>query len=113
MHEASIVLGILNIVEEEAKRLHLNKVNKITMCLGEFTCAEVQTLRDCFELVAEPTLAAEAELIIESVKATAKCNRCRKVFPVKKQEMECPYCGSKTMRLKSGRELYVKSFEAD
>lgn len=113
MHEASLVLSTISIVEEEAKRLGVTKINSITMCVGELACVEEQTLRGCFEVAVEDGTLSGTELIIEPVQAVYRCDKCDASLTGRKQPPVCPKCNIGSLCLEKGRELYVKSFEAD
>ncbi|CCH50254.1 hydrogenase maturation nickel metallochaperone HypA/HybF [Pseudodesulfovibrio piezophilus] len=113
MHEATIVLGALTIVEEEMKKLGLNTVSRITLCRGELACVEEQTLQGCFEIASQTGFAQGAELAIERIPISFKCTRCDTIETTKILPSSCRHCGSEHLNLATGRELYVKNFEAE
>ncbi len=113
MHETSIVLSTISIVEDEARKHGVSKINSITMCIGELTCVEKETLRGCFDVAVESGALAGAKLIIEPVAAVFRCEKCGASLGRKQWSGTCPKCAGGDVCLEQGRELYVKSFEAD
>lgn len=113
MHEASIILSIISIVEEEARRRGVSRVNSVTMCVGELACVEERSLRGCFEVAVEMSALAGAELIIEPVESVFRCDSCGASSQGRAWADACPQCNADRMTLVHGRELFVKSFEAD
>ena len=113
MHETSIVLSIISIVEDEARKRRVSRINTVTLCVGELASIEENTLRGCFEIAVENSMLAEAELVIEPVEAVFSCNCCGVTVTGRSGPDSCPGCQCSSLNLKQGRELYVKSFEAD
>lgn len=113
MHEASIVLSVISIVEEEAGKHGVLKVNTITMCVGELSCVEKQTLQACFEIASKSPALEKAELIFEPVKAVLRCDSCGAAFGRENWLENCPECNGSSISIEHGRELYVKNFDAD
>jgi hydrogenase nickel incorporation protein HypA/HybF len=74
---------------------------------------EPDALRFCFDLVAADTLAQGAELAIESITLQARCRNCACEYEPARLVSSCPRCRSYAPRLLKGRELRVKSFEAE
>ncbi|MEG2005208.1 MAG: hydrogenase maturation nickel metallochaperone HypA, partial [Bilophila sp.] len=63
MHEATMVASLMRIIEEEATRYAVERITRVRLAVGLFTAVEPQTLRACFELFAEGTVAEGAELV--------------------------------------------------
>ncbi|SKA67811.1 hydrogenase maturation nickel metallochaperone HypA [Desulfobaculum bizertense] len=113
MHEISIILSIISIVEEEAKKHGISHVHSVTICVGELSCVEEQTLRGCFEVATETSSLAGAKLIIEPVEAVFNCARCGGSIRAHTWLNTCSHCNANDLNLVQGRELFVKNFEAD
>ena len=89
MHEASIVAGMMHILEDEARRHNVSRITRVRLSVGLFTAVEPKTLEACFELYAEGTAAEGAELDITIVPAEGRCLECGHGFP-----MTSPRCRS-------------------
>ncbi|WP_371384776.1 hydrogenase maturation nickel metallochaperone HypA [Pseudodesulfovibrio karagichevae] len=113
MHETAIILSTISIVEEEAKKRGVSQIHSVTMCVGELACVEEQTLRGCFEVAVETSTLSGAELIIKPVEAVFCCGSCGASNRGRTWSDTCPRCKAANLTLTQGRELYVKSFEAD
>ena len=96
MHEASIVAGMMHILEDEARRHNVSRITRVRLSVGLFTAVEPKTLEACFELYAEGTAAEGAELDITTVPA----------------EGRCPECGSLWLEGKGGRDFLITGIDA-
>ena len=66
MHEWHITEELVNTVCAQAKENQINKVTKIRVDLGEGSHITDESLRFCFQLLSEKTIAREAVLEIKS-----------------------------------------------
>jgi hydrogenase nickel incorporation protein HypA/HybF len=113
MHELSIALSILDVVEEEAQR-HGGRIAAIHLRLGPLSGVVKEALISAFDLAREGTRLARAELVVEEVPVAAYCPACAaERAPISVQELRCPACGSPTPEILRGRELEVVALEID
>ncbi len=112
MHEASIVAGMMNILEDEAKRHNVSRITRVRLSVGLFTAVEPKTLEACFELYAEGTAAEGAELDITAVPAEGRCLDCGHEFPMASPRCRCPECGSLRLEGKGGRDFLITGIDA-
>lgn len=113
MHELSIAESLLKIIVDESEKNGLERVNKVKLQIGRFTAVIPESLTFCFEMVSENTVAAGAQIEIETVGIVAKCDRCDISFDVEDQVFLCPRCGEPALELLSGRELSILSIEGE
>lgn len=113
MHESTLAANILEIVIDQASRAHVPAVRRIDLCIGEYAGVEATTLAGCFELLAEGTLAEGAPLEIVRIPATGTCTLCGAKACRSGRIFRCPVCGTSSVKLVTGRELYVKSIEVE
>ena len=71
MHEWHITEELLDQVCTQAKENRINKVTKIQVDLGEDSHVTKDSLRFCFQLLSEKTMAGEAVLEIKSSAGSA------------------------------------------
>jgi len=111
MHELSIALSILEIVEEEAERQG-GRIAAIHLKLGPLSGVVKAALLSAYDLAREGTRFAEAELIVAEVPVTAYCPACvADRTPASAYELCCPECGTPMPEVRSGRELEVVAIE--
>lgn len=113
MHEASLVMGILRIVEEEAAKYGSPRVVRVTLGMGLLSGIEEQTLRGCFEIFAENTLADQAELVIEKRPLECLCQACQQPFTLHERHFACPHCGSAEITFEGGHGCVLTAMEVE
>jgi len=111
MHELSIALSLLDLVEEEAARREC-RVAAVHLRLGPLSGVVREALASAYEMAREGTPMAETELIIEEVPVVVACPACgAEGPPVSAFELRCPDCGTPTPEVLRGRELDVVALE--
>ena len=109
MHELSILIEVVRIVEELAEKQGLNKVETIVLQVGELSSVVPQFMVEYFSNVVDGKPVFEGtKLEIETLPSTAKCLDCQTVFRVIKTEGYCPKCRSFSKELLSGQEFFIK-----
>lgn len=109
----SIAQSIVETVLDEAGRAHADRVVKVTLKIGELTGIMPDSLLFCFELLTRATVAAHAELVIDTVPVTAQCTRCSSAFTISQSLYRCRECGNPDIELRSGRELQITGVEIE
>jgi hydrogenase nickel incorporation protein HypA/HybF len=111
MHELSIALSLLDLVEEEAERRGC-RVAAIHLRLGPLSGVVGEALASAYELAREGTPMAETELVLKEVPIVVSCPACRaERTPASAFELRCPVCGSPTPDVIGGNELEVVALE--
>lgn len=113
MHEVSIIQNVVGIVCTKASENNLEKINKVSLKIGELSGVCEDSLRFAFNAVSKDTIVEDAELIIEKVEATAKCNSCNISFKIDHFNKLCPKCKKFCDNVLSGYELYINTIEGD
>lgn len=114
MHEMAVAESIIKIIEEKLKEKdQKGDVKKVHLKIGELTCVEPEALRLSFEALSKETLLEKASLFIQSIPITGKCKDCLKKLRLEKLDFSCPFCGSFRIEIKTGRELFIESFEIE
>jgi len=113
MHEMSLITSILDIAEKEARSAGAGVINSIELEVGDLAGVEVDSLMFCFETARRNTMAAEGELVVQSVPGRGRCPRCEKEVPVEGFAVAtCPDCDI-FVDVYQGRELRVQSINVD
>lgn len=113
MHEMSLAEGVLQLVEETARREGAQRVKTVVLEIGRLSSVEPEALRFCFEAVARDSLAGEAALEIVEVPGTGWCLTCADTIPLAEVFGDCPRCGGHQVRPTGGTEMRVKEIEIE
>lgn len=113
MHEMSLCEGVLKILVEQSKLQDYTKVNRVTLEIGELSCAVPESMEMCFLAITRGTLAEGATLEIVRTPGEAWCRTCEKLVPVPERYGPCPECGGIDVELKAGDGLRIKELEVD
>jgi hydrogenase nickel incorporation protein HypA/HybF len=105
MHELPVVLDLLRVMDEEAKKRSLHKVSRIRLVIGELSSIIDESVQMYFEIAAKDSVCANATLEFEHRPAVLKCLKCGKEFPHEKS-FSCPDCGGDATLVKGTGILY-------
>jgi hydrogenase nickel incorporation protein HypA/HybF len=112
MHELSIALSILDVVEEESERRNDARVASVHLKLGPLSGVVKESLLAAFELARDGTSLQDCELLIEEIPIVVYCPTCEIKTPIASmQQLFCPICATPTPDVISGRELEVSAME--
>jgi hydrogenase nickel incorporation protein HypA/HybF len=113
MHEASIALSILDIVQSKCREEGCHSVDSIRVRIGKAAGVLPDSLIFAFDAAKDNTVAKNAHLIVEAVPVGGVCNECKKEFSVDDVQyvFACPLCGSKSFEITSGREMDIVDME--
>ncbi|MER5183147.1 hydrogenase maturation nickel metallochaperone HypA [Streptomyces sp. NPDC002896] len=106
MHELSLAAAVVEAAEAVALEHGAASVESVRLRVGELAGVVPDALRFSFELVADGTVLSGAELLIDEVRAVARCGGCESEFTVGSPPlMQCPTCARAAVELLTGREL--------
>jgi hydrogenase nickel incorporation protein HypA/HybF len=112
MHEMGIVMEVIRIVEAS---IPVGKsgadVERVNLKIGKLSAVVAESLRFCFQVATQKTLLEGAELVIDEIPVTARCNDCRHGWTIENPVFTCPACSSHRIEVLSGRELDIESIE--
>lgn len=112
MHELSIALSILEVVEEESERRGGVQVDAIHLRLGAISGVAKEALVSAFELAREGTRFEKSRLVIEDVPVVIFCSKCEQERPVHSiQDFSCVECDTPASEIRRGRELELAALE--
>ena len=114
MHELSIAISIMELVEEESEKRHGAQVTAVHLKLGELSGVVKEALLGSFELACEQTPLRNARLVIEDIPVRIFCPKCDSQRPVSSiQLFRCAECGTPSAEVVQGRELEVVALEIE
>lgn len=113
MHEMSLAMGVLQIVEEAARAQHFRRVRSVLLEIGELSMVEAEAMRFCFDAVSRGTLAEGAVLNVIEVAGQGLCFNCNITVPLAALYDPCPACGGHPVQATGGTEMRVKELEVE
>ena len=120
MHEASLVQGLLKVALESWKVYNethpgeeAGRICELRCSYGLLACFEEETLRACFELFAENTVAQGAHLILELEPLACFCQNCDNNFELLERHFICPDCGSEKISFSGGNGLVLQAINVE
>jgi len=113
MHELSIVMSIIEIAEENAKKENASVINEIELDIGKQAGVVMEALEFAIEAAKMGTLLEKAEWKINEIPARARCTSCGHEFDTEHLYEPCPACGNPFSDVFQGRELRVKSLKVE
>jgi hydrogenase nickel incorporation protein HypA/HybF len=112
MHELSIALSIVDMIEEESERRGGLQVAAVHLRIGQLAGVVKEALVSSYEMACEDTPLARSQLIIEEIPVIMYCRNCDARRPVNNSEwFICPQCGQPVSEIVQGKELELASLE--
>jgi hydrogenase nickel incorporation protein HypA/HybF len=109
MHELSIVMSIVDIAEQQAKKANAVAIEEIELDIGELSGIEPQAFDFAWQQAIKDTVLNNAERVINKIAGEGLCMECDARFPVHQLYDACPVCGEHFIAIQKGKELRVKS----
>lgn len=113
MHELAITQGIIDIVSSEARDKGFERVLEIKLQVGEYSGLVPECIMEFFPIAAKGSVAENALLNIETLKAQFKCLDCGYEGDADRKNACCPQCRSTALKMTAGREFYVDSLKVE
>ena len=112
MHELSIVLSIIDEIDEQSEARDLHDIEVVHLKVGVFSGVDRDALLFAWELACEGTRLEGSRLDIETVPLVIHCAICRQDrTPPSLYQLCCPECNTPSETIVTGRELEVVSLE--
>jgi hydrogenase nickel incorporation protein HypA/HybF len=113
MHEVSIMAEAVRMAVETAQSSGATRVAGLRLRVGTLSGAVPAAMQFAWDVVRRDTLAADAWLEIDPVKAVGWCGTCRAEFECQDFVNECPRCHNLSGELRRGRELEIAAVELE
>ncbi len=113
MHELSVCVALLDQVERIAVAHNARKVARIVLKIGPLSGVEPALLQGAYPLAAAGTVAAQAELVIETADVVVRCSRCGNDSRVVPNRLLCDECGDFRTQVISGDEMILQRLELE
>ena len=113
MHELSIAVNLLALIDKTARRHQMVQVNKVIVRAGELTAIVPQSLRFCFDEIKKGTVAAQAELQVEIMPLGGYCPQCQREFKIEALRFSCPQCQNQEIKVVTGEEISLYQVDGE
>ncbi len=113
MHEMSIALDILRIVEKTAHDHEVDSVEDIFLQIGSLAGVMIHSLEFCLEVAKSDTVADHAAIHIDEVAAEGNCPNCHQAYPMNAILEACPQCPEYYLTMHTGDQLKVVEIEIE
>ena len=111
MHELSVCQALLRQVDAIAQQHDASGVEKIVVRIGPLAGVEPRLLQDAFPIARAGTVAADAELVIETLPLRVRCDSCGAETDALPNRLLCGACADWHTRIISGDEMLLASVE--
>lgn len=113
MHELPMVMDLLSMMEQTARRNKLRKITEIDISIGELSDLVDDCIQLYFDTASEGTVCENAKLVFERNPAILRCTRCGKEF-AHIRSFQCPDCGGDATLVKgTGSGFVVKRIKGE
>lgn len=113
MHELSLCESTLELLEQQAKQHHFNRITALWLEIGMLSCIEESAVRFSFDIVCKNSVAEGCQLHIIHSPAQAWCWDCSQSIEITKHEQGCPNCNGHNLRVDSGDSFRIKEIEVE
>lgn len=107
MHEASLAGGVLQLVEDAARREGFTRLMELRLEAGQLAGVDVRALRFALESLAPGTLLEGARIAIDEPPGQAWCMSCDQTVALARRGDDCPRCGGHRLQPTAGMDLRV------
>lgn len=115
MHEMALVRNVVDIVLDQAEKSNATEVKSVYLTIGYGRDIVEEYFDGLFSFLARGTIAEHAELVIQRVPYTVRCNQCHRVFHINvfdESTWVCPFCkAERDYKLNSGMEFAITRIE--
>jgi len=114
MHEVSVALRVLEMIEGKCQEAGFQSVESVRVRVGRASGILPEAFSFAFEAVKKDTIAGEAKFVIDIVPLGGLCSRCGNQFTTEKAYiLECPACSSTSFKINQGYDLELVELEVN
>ena len=113
MHSLAMAEDILKAALSEAERREAKHIKAISVKMGDRHFMEADSLQFCLEAAAKGTIAEGAQIDVELLSTTARCQKCAFVYPVADDLPIRPRCGDRNPEILGSDEPPQVTLELD
>lgn len=111
MHELSLAMNIVKIVEQQAEIAGAREVKSIKLKIGDCSGVDRNSFDFSWPFAVKNTILEKAHRTMQREQAVAICFQCNHEFCLSKVYIPCPSCGSYYHNLTCGKDIKIVSME--
>jgi len=111
VHELAVCQALIEQLETIVRRHEASAAERIVLRIGPLSGVEPHLLEQAFPIASAGTVAAGAELVVDSLPVTVSCAGCGATTSVLPNRLVCANCGDWHTTLVSGDELELYRVE--
>ncbi len=111
MHELTVCDSLFRMIAKERQKRGFNRVCRVKLSIGRFSCLDPDALRYAFEISSRETFLEDARLEIEQPLGEARCTDCGAEVKVESHLSPCPRCGGESLIPTGGDEMKLIELE--
>ncbi len=108
MHELSIAISVVEIVEEEAAKVNSSKVSEVELDIGAQSGVIIEALEFALAEAVKPSIMKGSKITINEIPAICRCAACGHKFEPDDIITPCPECGHLYSDAIQGKEMKIK-----
>ncbi len=108
MHELSIAMNIVEIVEEQFGKEDNSPISEMELDIGAASGVVIEALRFALEEAVKSSILDNTRIIINEIPAKSKCLSCAHEFVPEDIISPCPSCGYLYADVISGKEMLIR-----
>jgi len=108
MHELSIAMNIVEIVEEHSGGPDGKKISAVEIEIGDQSGVIIEALQFALEEAVKSSVMENARILINRIPAKCKCLSCGHEFVPEDIITPCPECGHLYADVIQGREMKIR-----
>lgn len=109
MHELSLSLNILDLVERSVDKGKVRQVCEVRIEVGLLSGVDAGNLEEMLKMVAATTEYADVRWVMTQKDASGFCEKCGLPFPMTYLWDVCPRCGQRAGKITEGDDVEVAS----
>ena len=114
MHEVSIALSLLDIVEKKCREEGYHSIDSVKVKVGKASGILPEAFSFALDVAKKDTLARDAKFMIDVVPLGGVCNGCGGEFDMDENYiLECPKCASPSFKINKGYELEIVDMDVN
>jgi hydrogenase nickel incorporation protein HypA/HybF len=114
MHELSIALSLLDIVEKKCQEAGYHSIDSVRVKVGKASGILPEAFSFALDVAKKDTIARDAKFNIDVIRLGGFCNGCGGEFEIEESYvLECPNCASPSFKIHKGYELEVVEMDVN
>ena len=113
MHELSIAVNIVEMIEDSVEKEKAHIVIKFEIDVGTLSGVIIETLEFALEEAVKDSVCSKAIWKINKIEAKAKCRKCGHIYSVDDYFSPCPKCTEFGKEILRGKEIQLKSITVE